>query len=425
MSNNEFSKRFLNLEKQISDDSLLNSLSIEELNNLLLEAKEAEKEYGNLELIVKRDANSLYGTTGSEYFSLGDYDSAEDITQTGKYYAVLVDIAINNFFVNWDKNELKIIQQFYPECKSLRKFTEYQKDTENDLCVYGDTDSRYIDLEKIYKLIGIDFPENTIEGNKELSKFGVFLMENFIDNIIKTTIDNDIKYRNATNGRLKMAHEITTRRSILQKKKKYVMNAVWKDGKFLSKNKIIYKGVEIKKGEINKNMKKIIQILLEKFIEEKSDESQIRIELIKLIKHIKKQNNKAYIYKISSVSGLNNIYKDENGVYKSDKNHIQMQIALFWYNFITQNNYLDLYKFPFEKQKMYFYYAEDPIKGKYVVGVPDDVDINSVKGLPEPNWKLMLNEILIKPILRYIKKYDKIDDKIIDNFLLDIKEITI
>lgn len=425
MSNNEFSKRFLNLEKQISDDSLLNSLSIEELNNLLLEAKEAEKEYGNLELIVKRDANSLYGTTGSEYFSLGDYDSAEDITQTGKYYAVLVDIAINNFFVNWDENELKIIQQFYPECKSLRKFTEYQKDTENDLCVYGDTDSRYIDLEKIYKLIGIDFPENTIEGNKELSKFGVFLMENFIDNIIKTTIDNDIKYRNATNGRLKMAHEITTRRSILQKKKKYVMNAVWKDGKFLSKNKIIYKGVEIKKGEINKNMKKIIQILLEKFIEEKSDESQIRIELIKLIKHIKKQNNKAYIYKISSVSGLNNIYKDENGVYKSDKNHIQMQIALFWYNFITQNNYLDLYKFPFEKQKMYFYYAEDPIKGKYVVGVPDDVDINSVKGLPEPNWKLMLNEILIKPILRYIKKYDKIDDKIIDNFLLDIKEITI
>lgn len=425
MSNNEFSKRFLNLEKQISDDSLLNSLSIGELNNLLLEAKEAEKEYGNLELIVKRDANSLYGTTGSEYFSLGDYDSAEDITQTGKYYAVLVDIAINNFFVNWDENELKIIQQFYPECKSLRKFTEYQKDTENDLCVYGDTDSRYIDLEKIYKLIGIDFPENTIEGNKELSKFGVFLMENFIDNIIKTTIDNDIKYRNATNGRLKMAHEITTRRSILQKKKKYVMNAVWKDGKFLSKNKIIYKGVEIKKGEINKNMKKIIQILLEKFIEEKSDESQIRIELIKLIKHIKKQNNKAYIYKISSVSGLNNIYKDENGVYKSDKNHIQMQIALFWYNFITQNNYLDLYKFPFEKQKMYFYYAEDPIKGKYVVGVPDDVDINSVKGLPEPNWKLMLNEILIKPILRYIKKYDKIDDKIIDNFLLDIKEITI
>lgn len=115
-------------------------------------------------------------------FSLGDYDSAEDITQTGKYYAVLVDIAINNFFVNWDENELKIIQQFYPECKSLRKFTEYQKDTENDLCVYGDTDSRYIDLEKIYKLIGIDFfPENTIEGNKELSKFGVFLMENFID----------------------------------------------------------------------------------------------------------------------------------------------------------------------------------------------------------------------------------------------------
>lgn len=425
MNNNEFSKRFLNIKEKLSDENYLNSLTVKELKNLLNEAKEAENEYKNLELIVKRDANSLYGTTGSEFFSLGDYDSAEDITQTGKHYAVTVDIKINLFFVNWGENELKIIQEFYPQCKSIRKFTEYKKDTVNDLCVYGDTDSRYIDLDKIYELINIKLPPNTLEGNKELSDFSIFLMEKFINNIIKNTIDEDIKFRNANPGRLKMAHEITTRRSIIQKKKKYVMNAVWKDGKFLSKNKIIYKGVEIKKGEINKNMKKIIQILLEKFIEEKSDEFSIRLELIKLIKHIKKQNNKAYIYKISSVSGLKEIYKEDN-VWKSDKNHIQRQMALYWYNFITKNNITDEYKFPFEGQKMYYYYTFDVINNKKsVVAIPDDVDINSVKGLPEPDWNLMLNEILIKPILRYIKNYDKIDDKIIDNFLLDIKEIVI
>lgn len=425
MSNNQFSKRFLNIKNKIEDENYFNSLSLSELKLLLSEAKEAEKEYSNLELIVKRDANSLYGTTGSEYFSLGDYDSAEDITQTGKHYAVSVDIEINLFFVNWGESELKIIKEFYPQCIAVRKFSEYKKDTINDLCVYGDTDSRYIDLDKIYELIGIELPPNTLEGNKELADFGVFLMNKFINNVIKNTIDEDINYRNANPGRLKMAHEITTRRSIIQKKKKYVMNAVWKDDKFLSKNKIIYKGVEIKKGEINKNMKKIIQILLEKFIEEKSNEDDIRFELIKLIKHIKKQNNKSYIYKISSVSGLKEIYQ-ENGIWKSDKNHIQRQMALYWYNFITKNNITDEYKFPFEGQKMYYYYFYDVHKNrKSVVAIPDDVDLNSIKGLPEPDWNLMLNEILIKPILRYIKNYDKIDDKIIDNFLLDIKEIVI
>ena len=39
----------------------------------------------NLELIVKRDANSLYGTSASIYFSLGDFDVAEDITISGKH----------------------------------------------------------------------------------------------------------------------------------------------------------------------------------------------------------------------------------------------------------------------------------------------------------------------------------------------------
>lgn len=420
---NEFSKRFLNIKNKIEDDEFFNNLNLKELNELLQEAKEAEKEYNNLELIVKRDANSLYGTTGSEFYSLGDYDSAEDITQTGKHYAVIVDVAINKFFVNWDINEWNIIKEFYPNAE-CRKFLEYKPDSIDDLCVYGDTDSRYINLAKIYNLINIKIPENNLEGNKELSEFGTFLMEKFINKIIKDTIDNDINYRNANPGRLKMAHEITTRRSILQKKKKYVMNAVWKDGKFLNKNKIIYKGVEIKKGEINKNMKKIIQILLEKFIEEKSDEISIRIELLKLIKHIKKQNNKAYIYKISSVSGLKEIYK-ENNIWKSDKNHIQRQMAVFWYNFITKNNLLNEYKFPFEGQKMYYYYSTDPVNGQFVVAIPDDVDINSVKNLPEPDWNLMLNEILLKPILRYIKNYEKIDNKIIENFLLDIKEIII
>jgi len=270
--NSEFSKRYLNIAEKLENDDYLNSLSDSELISLYSELKEAEKEYKNLELIVKRDANSLYGTTGSEYFSLGDFDSAEDITQTGKFYAVLVDRKINDFFVNWDNKEWEIIKQFYPNANP-RKFTEYKPDTINDICVYGDTDSRYLDFGKIYELININIPPNTPEGNKELADFSIYLMDKFINELIKNTIDNDIEYRKANPGRLVMAHEVTTRISILQAKKKYAMNTIWEDGKLLSKNTLVYKGVELKKGELNPKIKKIIQTLLEKYIQEKVNEN--------------------------------------------------------------------------------------------------------------------------------------------------------
>lgn len=415
----EFSKRYNNIESLLEDDERLSKLSVAELKSVLTELKEAEKEYKNLELIVKRDANSLYGTTGSEYFSLGDFDSAEDITQTGRFYAVLVDREINNFFVNWDETEWKIVKTFYPEAKP-RKFTEYRADTANDICVYGDTDSRYLDFGKIYELININIPPNTEEGNKSLSDFAIFMMDNFINGIIKTCIDEDITYRKANHGRLKMAHEVTTRISILQAKKKYAMNTIWEDGKFLIENTLVYKGVELKKGELNPRIKKIIQTLLEKFIQERSDEEEIRLEILKIIKHIRKLNNKDYIYRSSSVSGIFNAYLD-NKVWKSEKNHIQIQIVLSWLNFIETNNLHNEYKPPFEGQKMYFYYD---VNGK-VFGVPDDVELNSVKGVPEPDYYRMLKDILVKPLLKYIKEYNEINPKHIENFLLGVKEFSI
>lgn len=420
---NEFSKRYEKIKAIVDDEEKFNAMSLSEMLEFQKEVNDTMAEYKNLELVVKRDANSLYGTTGSKFFSLGDFDCAEDITQTGKHYAVLVDRKINEFFVNWGEKELKIIQQFYPQCSELRKFTEYKPDTVNDLCVYGDTDSRYIDLAKIYELLNIPLPANTPEGNQELADFGVFLMDNFINAIIKNSIETDIEYRNAVKGRLKMAHEITTRRSILLKKKKYIMNAIWKDGKVLGKNKITYKGVEIKQGTLSSKIKKIIQVVLEKFINEQITEEEVRLELIKLISHLKKLRKKSYVYKISSVSGLDNI-RFENNKYVSDKKHIQIQMALFWYNFLHENKLTDQYKLPFEKQKMYFYYSWNERLGKnFVVAVPDDVDIETVPNLPEPNWNYMFNQILVKPLIKYVKNkhIDKITDQMIDNFILGVK----
>lgn len=428
-----FSLRYYELLNKINDETFLNSLSKDELKNLMSEAEEVRQIYKNLELIVKRDANSLYGTSASIYFSLGDFDVAEDITISGKHSGIIVDVAINNFFKYWGEKELKIIQQFYPNVVKIRQFTEYQKDTINDICVYGDTDSRYLDIGIIYNLLivhdqygfeePLKIPPNTIEGNKSISDFGIFLMENFINNIISETLKVDIVERNAKLGYLKMAHEVTTRKCIFQAKKKYIMSVIWKDGKFLTKTNLVYKGVELKKGELNKRVKKIIKLLVEKFLLENYTKDQIREEILKLIKYIKARAEKDFVYKNTSVSGLKNIYKNENGIYVSSKNHIQMKIALFWYNFIEKNNLQQDYAFPFEGQKMCYYYANNNI----VVGVPDDVDINKVPNLPEPDWNKNLNMILVKSMLKYISEIDnkKINDKSVENFLLNVREITI
>ena len=428
-----FSIRYYELLEKINNDEYLNSLNKIELKELMNEAEEVRQIYKNLELIVKRDANSLYGTSASIYFSLGDFDIAEDITISGKHSGIIVDVAINNFFKYWGEKELKVVQQFYPNVVKIRQFTEYQKDTINDICVYGDTDSRYLDIGIIYNLLivhdqygfeePLKIPENTIEGNKSISDFGIFLMENFINNIISETLKVDIVERNAKLGYLKMAHEVTTRKCIFQAKKKYIMSVIWKDGKFLSKTNLVYKGVELKKGELNKRVKKIIKLLVEKFLLENYTKDQIREEILKLIKYIKARAEKDFVYKNTSVSGLKNIYKNENGIYVSSKNHIQMKIALFWYNFLEKNNLQQDYAFPFEGQKMCYYYANNNI----VVGVPDDVDINKVPNLPEPDWNKNLNMILVKSMLKYISEIDnkKINDKSVENFLLNVREITI
>ena len=417
-----FSERYDWLKDQANNCHKITSL--QDIEELIHEAELMKEEYHNLQLVVKADANSLYGVSASIYFSLCDFDCAEDIPVTGRHYAIICDRAINRFFVTWSNEEnLKIIQEFYPEVKSLRNFTEYIPDTSKDICVYGDTDSRYCDIDIIYSFLldenGIRLPLE--EDNKKLSDFIVFMMNKFINKVIADTIRKDCEDRNANPGFLKMAHEVTTRRCVFQAKKKYIMALIWKDGKLFDKPKLKTVGVELKKGELNPRIKKMLLTLVNKYMLDNFSVEQLRQECLKLIRYIKTKKEKDFIYRIVSVNGLKNITQNENGKYVSDKTHISIKIALSWYNFIAENKLEDTYKHPFEGQKMNFYYT---VKGD-VMGVPDDVDINNLPNLPEPDWNKMVNQILIKPFLKYISENKEISDANIDNFLLGVKQITI
>lgn len=419
--NNEFLHNYFSLNEKLKN---LDNYSKDELEELLYIAENNRIEYEMLQNTVKVNGNSLYGSFGNEYFQLMDIDIAEDITTIGRHFAIIVDRAINTMLKNWGDKELEIMRKFYPNLKSLRKFEEYEPDSKNDVCIYGDTDSRYIDLELVYSLL-IDENGNKMEvpkDDKELIDFSIFFDDNFLKSIIKDTIDKDLTYRNGRKGFLKMSHEVTTRNCRFIKSKKYIMASIWDNGIYLEKPKLKYKGVEIKRGETSPQMKKIIEKLIYKYLGEDLQINDIRNECLKLMSYIKNLKKKSIISRYTSVSGVNQIKKDDNGIWQSDKNHIQMQIVRNWLNFIEENDLTHLYNKPFEGQKM-MYYKTMPGNKYKVIGVPDDVDIDNVPGLPEPNWNSMIVQQLIKPLLKTIDDRDNIDDKDCKIFLSGINKL--
>lgn len=402
-----------NYNRLKSETQDLSTFSDEELEEILRVAKLREKEYDNLQLVIKRNCNSLYGSTASEYFDFCDTDIGEDITTISRHFAILVDIAINKFLTKWadDDKSLQIIREFYPDTVSLKNLY-YVRDTVNDVCVYGDTDSRYIDVNKIMSLLispngPRQLPPQTPEGNKELADFASFFDEKFLNAIIKKAIDDDLEYRNGNKGHLKMAHEVTTRKSVLLSKKMYIMPLIWKDGVYFSENpKLKYMGVSLKRGETTPELKKIIEKLVRKYLVDGLTIQEISKECRKIKSYIIKNNKKKIVCRSTSVSGVKEMtYTVENGkkIWSIPKNHLQAQLVVNWANFLEENNLQDDYRLAFEKQKMYYYKTLG--SDFNVIGVPDDVDIDKIPNMPPINWHEMINSQFLKPLMKCLFEY--------------------
>ena len=420
----DFSENYNNLCKQVDN---LQEKTDDELLALWFAADHVENEYNNMNLVVKCDANSLYGTSASEYFSKNDFDLAEDITTGGKFFCVTVDHTINGIFVKWDTPEnLERVRKFYPNATKIRNYIEYVPDSENDLCPYGDTDSRYVDLETILSLI-YDADGNPMllpASNKELADFGIFIYEEFLVDAIRDALDKVCEDRGYNKGYLRFCLETISRKTIFQAKKKYILANIWKDGKYFDKPKLVFKGVELKRGSTTPRMKKIIAKLMDEFLINELSVPLLRKKCLDIIAHIRSIKQKDTVYLITKVSGLRDIKFDKSiGQYTHTANHLSMQVALSWMNFIHENNLTKEYQKPFEGQKMNFYYT---VNSKYkLIGIPDDVDINSVKGLPDVDWGMMVRKSFVKPLLRYIFDESKITDMHVETFLLGIEKLKI
>ena len=116
------------------------SMSLEELNQKLLEMQKKSSDFYNTEQGIKLTLNSIYGATGNAYFALFNPDVAESVTLQGQDIWKFAEKIVNRYF-----NEMWHLDTELHEKMGVRNVRPLNL----DFIIYGDTDSS----EKSTKLI--------------------------------------------------------------------------------------------------------------------------------------------------------------------------------------------------------------------------------------------------------------------------------
>lgn len=388
---NEFLTSFFQLENRVKERPL-SELSSEELVEMYETAAVKKNYYDGLQKVVKQLANSLYGACGSEFFRFYNPEVAADITTEGKMFMFVVDHAINDYYHTWadkDPEIEKLLQQEFPE-KNVKLTNVKMK----DICVYGDTDSRYVAYGEVMKAAGYK-PKTP----KEACDFIVFMEKHRIQKLIADSLHDDITTRNGKLGYMIMELETIGGKGIYLVKKKYVMSLFWKDGKLVAdKGKIKSTGVEIQQGSTTQFVKKSIKAVLHKLLTPGTKMSDIYKIGVVLVDRAKSSP----IDEIIMSTGIS----DYSKYVKNDREYVEtikgaqahVRAAAEYNHYLYKNNLLD--KFPkFIGGKIHWYYA---LNKAGVFGVPDGVMVSELPNAPEIDYDHQVDKLIINPIKRYI-----------------------
>jgi len=169
--------------------------------------------------------NSMYGYTGNPYAMMGDDDIANSVTLTGQ---------------NINKENRSLFVRYLME-----EYGVDEEDAENS-CIAGDTDSGYFSfkcLEDVAPLL--------IDG--EINPKFIKLCENVAD-YINDNISKLVKYQfKSADPRIVYSREAIADIGIFLAKKHYVLHMVDDEG--IRVDKFKYKGVEVVKGTMPKQIK--------------------------------------------------------------------------------------------------------------------------------------------------------------------------
>ena len=236
--------------------------------------------YHNMQMAKKIQLNSAYGSLGNRYFRWFNFNNAESITMSGQ------------LSIRWIE-------------KKVNEYLNKMMKTDVDYIIASDTDSIYVTMENMVKLLNTD-DDMFIVG--ALDSFCEQKLQPYIDKCYQELAD----MMNAYQQKMQMKRETIANKGIWKAKKMYILNAWNVEGVQYDKPKLKVQGIESVRSSTpaacRETLKKCFEIImnkdeaaLQKFI------ADFRIEFMTLpfedvafprgVKNLKEYRDSASIYK--------------------------------------------------------------------------------------------------------------------------------
>ena len=299
--------------------------------------------YHNMQQAKKIQLNSAYGALGNQYFRWFDMNHAEAITLSGQ------------LSIRWMANKMN---------GYLNKLF---KTTGEDYVIACDTDSMYVNFDKLVQLVfaGRSEAPTDIEITRYMDKVCQEKIEPFIDRCYQELS----VYVNAFDQKMKMKREAISNKGVWTAKKRYILNVYNLEGVEYATPKLKMQGIEAVRSSTPSVVRTAIHDALEIIMNK--DEKQLH----KFIDEFREVFYTLPFDEVAFPRGCNGLgkYKDAIQIYKKGT-PIQVKGALLFNDFLEKRGLTKKYSPIYEGDKIKFAYLKmpNPLHNP-VVSVPDEL----------------------------------------------------
>lgn len=359
-----YKKKMLAAQKEYEEVSTLyKKTPTQELKEKMEQLSYEASRYDNLQNSKKLCLNSLYGCLGTKYFRLFDVRMAEGITLEGQ---------LSNRWVANKTNE----------------YVNTVLKTDKDYCIYMDTDSMLISLEKLVEKV---CPKEY--SNKQIVEF----LNKSITKKIQPEVDKFCeelgKYVNSFRNSISYKLEKICSSGVFVAKKRYALNVYSNEGVVYSEPKIKVTGLEIVKSStpaiVRSVLKDCVKIILN------NDE----LTLQKNVEQFKYEFNKLSVEDISFPRGVNGLYKytDSTSIYKKGT-PIHVRGSILFNKLLNDKNLDSEYEYIKDGDKIKFCYLKTPnhLKENVIAfpeKLPKELDLHQFI-----DYNFMFEKVFLEPL---------------------------
>ena len=294
--------------------------------------------YHNLQLAKKIQLNSLYGSLANEWCRWFDFDIAEAITLSGQLSIRWIEQDFNNYL------------------------NGVLKTNSVDYVIASDTDSLYVNMDPLVKMLGITDRDKIVEALHQFCKTR-------IQKMINTSYADLSDFMHAYQQKMFMKRETIAEKGIWKAKKMYILNALDIEDVRFNEPQLKVQGIEAVRSSTPKSCRNSIKQAL-KIIMNQSEE-----DVHKYINTFKDEFMRMPFEDIAFPRGMRGIdkYKDKNTIFTKGT-PIQVKGALLFNHLLKSKGLDKKYQMINDGDKIKFAYLRVPNPiGEHVISVLDEL----------------------------------------------------